>query len=1113
MTRSSRQRVLLTLTVLVSLGLAPLAGSSTPGELTLEHTCPEVVGVWCTTPTYDYTAWLTGETTETLVFETGFDPAPLHPWSVDRGHRVANGERILGPLDAENATLSLVELPNHTALHVVFDLILIGAWDGNDPTHGPDGFALFVEGDPPGFETTLARAQEPSPTQCYPLAAPCEPANPPETGAIAKDTLGFAEGDLTFRLDRVLAHTGPGLALVFDGRPLREGTDKEQWALDNVQVSTLTDTGLAPDCTVDGLPAPCTGTVSGEGPHTVVASDGSGDENGTRSLALGIDSVPPTCSAEPDLAPEPSGWFLAPVDLTLHANDATSGIAHHRVRLGNASPESVTGPLHLGTAGRHEGACEVIDHAGHRSETPFVVPLDLAQPTCGPEDAALVLPAPSHVNVSATDDASGIASLLAAVDGSEPETVTGPILLETEGAHMLACFVEDGAGRTNTTNWTVLLDAGAPLLTLSVDPVNATGLAGWYNTTANVTVNASDAGAGLAVVQLSLDGGLTWTNATTLTLADGEHHVVGRAIDLAGHNTTAMLHVAVDTTPPTVVVDGPLGRAPSGPLVLTWNFSEPVDPNATLTALARGEGWNATWSPNATTLRLEHPGLPGGDHDLVLGTAARDAHGVPLAAPHEHPLSRPTGGGGGPAPPRGAILPPPAPPAPPAPAPAAPSGGAGGSGGAPPDPPPDEPLEPAAEPPPPPPLSNPSLDVRHGGPTGGEVNETKVGGTLWLGAEGLDPETTLFVLVDHDGTEYVLTRAVDSVVWNTTDFANGYYTLELRRTDEHGNTQVVASREILVWNPRTDAVTALATVAVGVTMIGGLSALSAALLQSGVSLAEETAGAVAENAMHKRGRAVRLLGAITSVGPARAATIAVAGLALGFTIEQFDGWDPDAFVASLPFVGLAALIFSVSAYTAEYGLALASGATGRFRFLPAGLLTLAASSLFLREAFGYPGYIEEEDQTDHTAPSSRAVGVRAVGVLGALMAVVLVFMGLGAAWRFDVAEAGMAITIAALVTTALPFKPLPGHDIWRWNKGLALLLAVVGMAVFLLFELAILSPLEVLLAGLIGFSMFLFILWVLHVSHTALTQGREPVWPRDLLPRRVQAIPRIFRRR
>ncbi|WP_368982360.1 Ig-like domain-containing protein [Enterobacter asburiae] len=140
----------------------------------------------------------------------------------------------------------------------------------------------------------------------------------------------------------------------------------------------------------------------------------------------------------------------------------------------------------------------------------------------------------------------------------------------TDGSHNYQVRVVDQAGNVGaTTSQAVTVDTQAPQYGITIDSISEdTGQSGsdFITMDTTLTINGS-LGSALANderVQISLDGGNTWSDATvtnqrwsytdTRDLADGDYTYQVRIIDQAGNvGSTSSQVVTVDTTPPTTV--------------------------------------------------------------------------------------------------------------------------------------------------------------------------------------------------------------------------------------------------------------------------------------------------------------------------------------------------------------------------------------------------------------------------------------------------------------------------------------------------------------------------------------------------------------------------------
>lgn len=189
-------------------------------------------------------------------FSNGAGPTGLSgvtgTWSLTRTDVTPRGARkFLGHFSKETASLTLNNLPKHSAAVVSFDLFIIRSWDGNTTApFGPDVWELNVTGGPTLLHTTFSNVDKSLvPTgvenfpqgffQAFPGSAPGG-RFPFATGAAEASTLGYTfagkNDDSVYRLKYVFVHTGAKVQINFKGAP-NQPIDDESWGITNVKVS------------------------------------------------------------------------------------------------------------------------------------------------------------------------------------------------------------------------------------------------------------------------------------------------------------------------------------------------------------------------------------------------------------------------------------------------------------------------------------------------------------------------------------------------------------------------------------------------------------------------------------------------------------------------------------------------------------------------------------------------------------------------------------------------------------------------------------------------------------------------------------------------------------
>jgi len=142
----------------------------------------------------------------------------------------------------QTISLSLTNLPAHSALEVMFDLYTIRSWDGDSPAFGRDRFILSVAGGPTLLDTTFSnnpKTNSDASYQDYPAAH-----SAPWAGALATGTLGYNGffKDGIYRLRYTFPHTNAAVTINFSSSLFEgKGTEDEAWGLDNVTISTGTN--------------------------------------------------------------------------------------------------------------------------------------------------------------------------------------------------------------------------------------------------------------------------------------------------------------------------------------------------------------------------------------------------------------------------------------------------------------------------------------------------------------------------------------------------------------------------------------------------------------------------------------------------------------------------------------------------------------------------------------------------------------------------------------------------------------------------------------------------------------------------------------------------------
>jgi hypothetical protein len=156
-----------------------------------------------------------------------------------------------------------------------------------------------------------------------------------------------------------------------------------------------------------------------------------------------------------------------------------------------------------------------------------------------------------QVALDATDDGgSGVAKTYYQVDGQGMQLYQDAFQVSGDGSHEVDYYSVDEVGNIETTEvgW-VNIDSTPP--TIDVSGLQPTADSGWQTTDQQVTLDASDAGSGLAAVTYSIDGIAQPDYTQPFTVSgDGSHIVAYSAVDNAGNVASGYGYVNIDTTPP-----------------------------------------------------------------------------------------------------------------------------------------------------------------------------------------------------------------------------------------------------------------------------------------------------------------------------------------------------------------------------------------------------------------------------------------------------------------------------------------------------------------------------------------------------------------------------------
>jgi len=327
--------------------------------------------------------------------------------------------------------------------------------------------------------------------------------------------------------------------------------------------------------------------ISTDGSHTVDfnSTDRAGNWEPLKSTSVKVDRTAPTSSHALSGTLVNGTYYLAPVTVTLSASDATSGVASTRYRLDGGTWEPYSSAISVSVNGTHVLEYDSTDIAGNSESTKQAV-FAIGVPPSGPMSFLSVEGTPGSggwyisgvtLTLSAIDSSGTGVTVHYSLDGAAWRTYTTSISL-SDGEHILKYYATDNLGNTEPTHSATFKIDTVPPTTIAI-PAGALGADGWYVSAVGVTLNATDEGSGMALLEYRIDGGV-WQEygpSTEIELADGRHTLEARGTDIAGlQEAAAVFSFNVDTEGPEFSIASPQGYVWSNEVQIIWSASDRI---------------------------------------------------------------------------------------------------------------------------------------------------------------------------------------------------------------------------------------------------------------------------------------------------------------------------------------------------------------------------------------------------------------------------------------------------------------------------------------------------------------------------------------------------------
>jgi hypothetical protein len=292
---------------------------------------------------------------------------------------------------------------------------------------------------------------------------------------------------------------------------------------------------------------------------TDVAGNTSPEQMVSFNVVARPDTTPPTASAVVTGERDGDGNYVGSAMVTLSASDSESGVDRIEYSLDGGAFSRYTYPVTVTSLGAHTVRYRATDRAGNTSaeqqvqftvvRSPDTTPPTVQAEVTGNRDGDGNYVGSATVTITASDAGSGVDRIEYSLDGAAFVRYTGPVVVNTVGAHMVHYRAIDAAGNTSPEQMAGFTVVPPPVQDTTPPTVSAAvsgnrDANGDYVDSATVTVTASDSQSGVASVEYAVDGGGFVPYAEPVRVGTvGAHTVRYKATDHAG-NTAAEQQVS-----------------------------------------------------------------------------------------------------------------------------------------------------------------------------------------------------------------------------------------------------------------------------------------------------------------------------------------------------------------------------------------------------------------------------------------------------------------------------------------------------------------------------------------------------------------------------------------